>query len=104
MATYSYTMNTSGVSPAIIQNSQSASFQMFAKQPEDSVLGNVTFQIITTSASSGTVQITFDGSNWTDIYTFTSTGSESEILVYEGKLKDFRLNVTSGNVTLKGMI
>lgn len=101
MNVYVYETSTSGTSEKIIAAKQAANFQPFQQITPTDSLSNPTFQIITTSATSGTIQGTLNGEDFSDLIDFSSTTSDNQIVVYDGELADFRVVVASITGTLK---
>lgn len=101
MNVYVYETSTSGTSEKIIAAKQTSNFQPFQQiTPTDSLL-NPTFQIITTSATSGTIQGTLNGTDFSDLIDFSSTTTDNQTVVYDGILTDFRIVTKSIIGTLK---
>lgn len=101
MNVYTYETSTSGTSDKIISTKQSTNFQPFSQLTPTDSLSNPTFQIFTTSAVVGTIQATINGTDFVDLIQFTATTSDSQSIVYDGILTDFRVVVSSISGTLK---
>lgn len=101
MNTYVFTTSSTGTSPGIISENSLSSSQPFKRiSPSDSLL-NPTFQVVSSSAVSGAVEMTLNNIDYSELFTFTSTTSSSKTIVYDGTLQDFRVVVSSISGTLK---
>lgn len=91
MITYSVTKTGTGTSN-----------QLIPYGPEIKSDLSPTLQVVTTSACVGSIQLTLDGSAWSDIFSINYTSATSEAKVYDGSFGNFRLNLSSnsGSATL----
>jgi hypothetical protein len=96
-----YETSTIGVSPKIVDEKQKYNLQVYHQIHPIDISPNPTFQIFTTSAVSGTIQTTLDGENFIDIIDFAATTQDSESVIYDGIMTDFRVVVKAISGTLK---
>lgn len=100
MNTYVLVTSATGTSPGVIAQRTVSEFQPFQKIASES-LTNPTFQVVSSSAVSGSVEITLNNSDYSELFTFSSTSQSSKTVVYNGLLLDFRVVVSSISGTLK---
>lgn len=56
-----------------------------------------TIQVGTTNSASGQLQMTLDGSLWTNIFDVSVTSATPQTMVFDGTYGNFRLNLSANN-------
>lgn len=97
MITYSLTKTGTGTSSNLISSNIVSSGLPSPFETSD----ETTIQVIGTSAATGKLEITLNGTDFTEIFDFTFASADNDTFVFPGNFSDIRLNLSANSGTVK---